>query len=149
MKKILLLSAVILALSALGSCEIETSSKGDLYGFWHLEHIDSIHPMGSTATVDLSDQKIFWAVQVQLVQLMDQNRGRSPIVCRFEREGDSLFFDTPYYLDRGRGDPPVTELERMNYYGLGSMTPRLWIESLSSNKMVISTGETRLRFRKL
>ncbi len=147
MKKILLLSAVILALSALGSCEIETSSKGDLYGFWHLVGIDTIGRDGTT--VDLSDQKIFWAVQVQLIELMDQNKERSPIVCRFEREGDSLFFDTPYYLDRGRGDPLMESVDEMTFYGLNSLRPRLWIEQVSSNKMQLKTNEVILRFRKM
>lgn len=149
MRKILLIFFLIMTLGWLSSCEIESSSKGNLYGFWHLVSIDSLYSDTPQGNVDYSQKLLFWAFQVHLVELMDQNQEHSPIVCRFEREGDSLFFDTPYYLDRAAGDPPVTELERMNYYGLNSMTPRMLIESLSQNKLVIKTDVVRLRFRKL
>ena len=149
MRKLLLLIPVALVACLVCSCEIEASSDGNLYGFWHLVRIDSIGREDTNATVDLSDKLIFWAIQVHLVELMDQDREQSPIVCRFERDGDSLFLDIPYYLDRGTGDPPVTEVNRMYLFGLGTMKPRLFIESLSNNKMLINTGEVRLRFKKL
>ena len=120
MRKILLLISIMMTLGWLSSCEIETSSKGNLYGFWHLVSIDSL-----------------------------SNETPQGIVCRFEREGDSLFFDTPYYLDRAKGDSLVVDVERMNYYGLNAMKPRMLIESLSSNKMVIKTAVARLKFRKM
>ena len=149
MRKILLLISIMMTLGWLSSCEIETSSKGNLYGFWHLVSIDSLSNETPQGTVDMSEKLIFWAVQVHLVELMDQTLERSPIVCRFEREGDSLFFDTPYYLDRAKGDSLVVDVERMNYYGLNAMKPRMLIESLSSNKMVIKTAVARLKFRKM
>lgn len=149
MRKILLIFFLIMTLGWLSSCEIESSSKGNLYGFWHLVSIDSLYSDTPQGNVDYSQKLIFWAVQAHLVELMDQTLEHSPIVCRFEREGDSLFFDTPYYLDRSIGDSLVAEIERMNYYGLNAMRPHMLIESLSQNKLVIKTDVVRLRFRKL
>lgn len=129
----------------LASCHVETQPHGDLYGYWHLEAVDTV---GGTSC-DMGERRFFWSFENKLVECADRNGGSLPVVMRFEREGDSLFFDKPFFSDRPNGDPPVADVAAMQYYGLQTLRPRLRIELLSSDRMMLSQQRIRLSFRKL
>ena len=126
-------------------CELESVPHGDLYGYWHLETVDTL----SGGTTDVSSQRLFWAIQHQLVECSDRDNRHIPIVMHFERSGDSLLMDKVYVNDRPNGDPEVTDVCEISCYGLRSLTPHLHIDQLSDSKMVLSAEGLVLRFRKM
>ena len=59
------------AISAMMSCEIETSGNGDLDGFWHLVRVDTLSTGGMC---DMSGRRVFWSVQVGILNATDYDR---------------------------------------------------------------------------
>ena len=88
----ILLTAFVSLLMA--SCELEASSHGNLYGFWHLETIETIE---SGSTKDMRDELKFWSVQSKLIELSDHDGVHNSVLYHFQREGDSLFLFDPHF----------------------------------------------------
>lgn len=145
MRKAVVITLMGAVCGLMASCHVETQPHGDLYGFWHLEAVDTV----GGASCDMGERRIFWSFENKLVECADRDGGSLPVVMRFEREGDSLFFDKPFFSDRPNGDPPVEDATSMQYYGLQSLRPRLCVEHLSSDRMTLSQQRIRLSFRKL
>ena len=89
MKKLLL---CLLTLLLMVSCELETSSNGDLDGLWHLCSIET-----ADSVQDISDKTIFWAVQVNLLSVRGAD---TEYLLRFHLTDDSLIVRDPYVSDR-------------------------------------------------
>lgn len=145
MKRLFYIPLLVIMVAMLMSCEMESSHGGKLDGYWHLERIDTLH----AASADYGQKKVFWAIQGHLIQMTDRDYQYSSLISRYERQGDSLILERPYYNERDKGDPEVEELIRLQFYGLGSWSPRFRIENLSSERMTLSDGNVILQFRKL
>ncbi|MBQ2554485.1 MAG: lipocalin-like domain-containing protein [Prevotella sp.] len=139
----ILLTAFVSLLMA--SCELEASSHGNLYGFWHLETIETIE---SGSTKDMRDELKFWSVQSKLIELSDHDGVHNSVLYHFQREGDSLFLFDPHFNLREESDPVVDELYRVQPYGLAKLLPRLRIDHLTSGELTVSGDGQRLKFTK-
>lgn len=125
-------------------CDLERSSHGDLYGYWHLERIDSMN--GNF--IDMTDQLKFWAVQSKLIEMSDHDGKYEAIIFHFERQGDSLYLSDAHVSDRMQGDPVAEAVWQVEPFGVNSLTPRLRIVSLSSGKLILSNQIVRLNLKK-
>lgn len=154
MYKLLLFAVAVLLLGSLTSCEMETSDNGKLDGFWHLEQIDTLSTGG---VCDYSNQRVFWGIEHKLIAVSDYETfgSMSGYYFRFNQTGDSLILSSPYldhwhqdYGDDG-GDIPVTEMsDTLRRCGINQLTERYYKEKLSGSKMILTTKELRLKFRK-
>lgn len=145
MRRLGILFISVLLLHMLGACEFETSSDGNLYGYWHLESIDTLNG----GFCDTHNQLLFWAVQANILECSDRDYAHSPVVYKFEESDGKLILSHPVLNDREKGDPEVTELGRVQPFGIGSLEPVYDIEKLKTDRLVISDGQLRLSFRKL
>ena len=87
MKKLFLL--LIVSLPLLFSCTLETSDNGDLDGYWHLVAVDTLT---NSVTTDMSKQKLFWAFQKDLLQLLgstDSEKELQEFYLRFSYDKQS------------------------------------------------------------
>lgn len=142
--KILIYALTLCSLLALASCEIETSSHGPLYAFWHLERIDSV---GSGAQLDTKPQRLFWSFQANLLQLDDKDGTHPSLLMRFEHNGNTLRLYDPYLYNREEGDEPLDTAEPLKPFGINTTDETFAIESLGSGKMVLLSPTVRLHFR--
>lgn len=136
------------------SCEMETSDNGDLDGFWHLESVDTLSTGG---VKDYSNQHIFWAVEHKLISISDQEtfKGFRGYWARFNQTGDSLilttFYENNWHQDQGSngGDIPVVEInDTLRRCGINNLVERYRKEKLNGSKMILTTKDLRLNFKK-
>ena len=150
MRRLLYISIFLLILSslALSSCTIERSENGKLDGFWHLEKIDTIETGGVR---DMSNERVFWAVQSKLLKLQG---GTGSYLFRFNQTGDSLTLYSPYNNGGHEeqygtgGDSPLTDPTNLASYGIEGLEVHYKKEKLSGTEMILSSGRVRLMFRK-
>lgn len=139
----------IFAAALLGGCTLEASDNGDLDGFWHLERVDTLATGG---TYDCSGQRVFWGVELRLINVSDKDRDGRGFYFRFEQTGDSLFLGKAYknnwHQDNGDdgGDVPVDDVEPLRPYGINRLEEHFAKEALSGSKMVLRSRELRLSF---
>lgn len=145
-------AGLLLALDSLSSCTLETSSNGNLDGYWHLESIDTL---ATGHTGDYSNRRFFWGIEHRLISVSDIDReGRTGYYFRFEQTGDSLFLGKVYknnwHQDNGEngGDIPVDDVEVLRYYGVNELEEHFAKEALSGSKMVLRSKTLRLKFRR-
>ena len=138
-----LLSCLVVLLMT--ACDLDLAADGTFYGHWHLERIDTLEG----GSCDLSRNLVFWSVQNRLIECADRGSAHTPVISRFERASDSLFFERLYYSDRVAGDPIVEDTGHVAVFGLHSLAPRFRVEHLSGHRMLLSDGRLRLAFRKL
>ncbi len=146
MRKTLFLLIIILTAVFYACDNIEYATDGNLYGYWHLVSVDT---MATQQTTDMSRQRIFWSVESRLVEMCDRDGNSLPVVCEFEKKGDSLFFHTPFFSNRSEGDILVEDVMALAPYGLSSLEPKMRVEKLSSGRLIITTPQLRLKFKKL
>lgn len=144
MKKLLYISLFLIAIS---SCTLETSDNGKLDGYWHLERIDTI-PTGGAK--DMTNERIFWAVENKLLQLQG-NAGT--YTFHFNNTADSLILLDPYRSygheeDSTGGDVKVTDPNELKPYGVQRLEEHFFKESLKGSSMVLRTDSFRLYFKK-
>ena len=138
---------IIAIVAVFYACDnVEFSTDGDLYGYWHLVSVDTLETQHTT---DMSHQRLFWSVESRLVALCDRDGVYPEIVCEFERVGDSLIFHSPYYSNRNEGDILIDDVQALAPYGLSSLEPKMLIEKLSSGKLILRTPKLRLKFKKM
>ncbi len=149
MKKIYLslLSAFALA-TCLTSCEIETSDNGDLDGNWHLTRIDTLATGGIN---DLSESRLFWAIQAKLIHAVDYDYQNEAFYLRFNQTSDSLIVHTPYLdhwhqdLENG-GDIPVADPTPLFPYGINSLEEHFAKEKCDGHHLILKSKTLRLYF---
>lgn len=139
---ILLMAA--LAFIALTSCSLETDGSGDLGGYWHIESVDTLNTGGH---LDLSNEKLFWAVQNTLLNVSNRSTGSS-YLFQYVHSGDSLLLSDPRLDDRQQGDPQVTDIEHLRPFGINNLEEGFAIESLHSSKMTLRSDAIRISFKK-
>lgn len=150
MKKLFYLLITLLPL--LTSCELETSDNGDFDGFWHLVGVDTL---ANAQHQDLSQQRIFWAVQLHLIQLRGADRkdeggtGRE-FYEQFVLEPTKLTLSNPHEKNREAGDPIITEkdLNLLRPYGINALTEHFDIVCLNKDEMILRSSTLQLQFRK-
>lgn len=147
MRKTFLFTIITVIVAVFHACDnVEFSTDGNLYGYWHLVAVDTL---GTQQTSDMSRQRIFWSVESRLVGMCDRDGVHPEIICEFERVGDTLIFHNPYYSNRNEGDILIDDVQVLAPYGLSSMQPKLYVEKLSSGKLILLTPQLRLKFKKL
>ncbi len=147
MRKTFLFTIITVIVAVFHACDnVEFSTDGNLYGYWHLVSVDTL---GTQQTSDMSRQRIFWSVESRLVGMCDRDGVHPEIICEFERVGDTLVFHNPYYSNRNEGDILIDDVQVLAPYGLSSMQPKLYVEKLSSGKLILLTPQLRLKFKKL
>ena len=150
MKKLFYLLIILLPL--LTSCELETSDNGDFDGFWHLVSVDTL---ANAQHQDLSQKRIFWAVQLHLIQLRGADRkdeggnGRE-YYEQFKLEQSQLTLSNPHEKDREAGDPVITEgrLGEIRPYGINALTEHFDVLRLNKDEMILKSSTLQLQFRK-
>lgn len=152
--KLLIFVTALLLLGSFSSCEMESSDNGKLDGFWHLEQIDTLETGG---VCDYSNQRVFWGIEHRLISVSDYETFGSMdgYYFRFNQTGDSLILSSPYlnhwHQDNGEdgGDIPVTEMsDTLRRCGINQLTEYYYKEKLSGSKMILTTKQLRLKFRK-
>lgn len=141
MKKILYIFATLLVFF---SCDLETSKNGDLDGFWHLERVDTLSTSGS---LDLSQEKLFWAFQKDLLQLRGDQQ---EFYLRFNHHDNHLDLSNPRLKDREKDDPAISSstMYLILPYGINEEQEYFQVVTLSSDDMVLRNQYLQLWFRK-
>ena len=150
MKKLLYL--LIAFLPFLTSCDLETSDNGDFDGYWHLVGVDTL---ANAKHKDLSQQRIFWAVQFHLIQLRgaerkDEGGNGREYYEQFKLEQSQLTLSNPHEKDREAGDPVITEerLGEIRPYGINALTEHFDVLCLNKDEMILKSSTLQLQFRK-
>lgn len=147
MRKTFLFTIITAIVAVFHACDnVEFSTDGNLYGYWHLVAVDTLD---TQRTSDMSRQRIFWSVESRLVGMCDRDGVHPEIICEFERVGDTLIFHSPYYSNRNEGDILIDDVNALTPYGLSSIQSKMFIEKLSSGKLILLTPQLRLKFKKL
>jgi hypothetical protein len=127
------------------SCEVETHSNGKIDGYWHLVKIDTMATGGIT---DLSEQRIFWAMQANLAKLRDYDQPDSVFIMRFVQDDNTLVLGDIHIYDREQGDPIAELSPALTHLGINKTEEHFTIEQLKSTRMTISSDLLRLSFKK-
>lgn len=146
MKRIFLALFAAEMLFAVSSCSLETSSNGDLDGFWHLTRVDTIATGG---VCDMSGERVFWSIQMNLLNVTDFANSSYGYLLRFRDENSILRVYDPYTHDRMNGDVKVEDSSVLAPLGINQLDESFKIESLSSSRMTLSTDDLRLNFKKI
>ena len=133
----------VLSLFFLVGCTLETTDNGDLDGYWHLEHIESL---SSQRSVDYGQARIFWSIQFKLLQLSDLHN--NTIIYNLVYDNNQLTLAEPYMSDRADGDTLVTDVEVLRPYGVNALQENMKVVSLQSDKMILESPILRLHFKK-
>lgn len=133
-----------LALGTLTACEIESHDNGKIDGFWHLEHIDTLATGG---TLDVSNEKLFWSVQVRLLEVSNKTTG-AKYIFSFRQANGSLYLYDPLVSDRIKGDPAVEDAKVLAPYGINSLDETFAVEALDGKKMILKSETLRLKLKK-
>ena len=141
MKNILIIFLVLLLFC---SCDLETSKNGDLDGFWHLERVDTLSTSGS---LDLSQAKLFWAFQKDLLQLRGDEQ---EFYLRFNHHDDQLDLSNPHLRDREKDDPAISSstMYLIRPYGINEEEEYFQVINLDNDYMVLRNQDLQLWFRK-
>ncbi len=132
-------------LSLMGSCTLETSSNGDLDGYWKLCSVDTLATGG---TCDFTDQSTFWSVQHNLLTVRDNSDPLAEYIFRFQQTSDSLILKEAKGYDKAYGDTLVTNPHVLAPFGINASEEHFKIHQLSSRYMQLSNDYYHLRFKK-
>jgi hypothetical protein len=145
------LRALLIALLSLllsTACD-KLPRNGAFDGQWQLVRLNH---------TDVTAQRIYWAVQLDLIQL------RSPIVApstsvaysggvtlRFTHRTDSLWIETGFLMDRDRGRDlhigPHHPAD-LSAFGVDTLPAYFAVRHLSNERLVLERGHRALEFRK-
>ena len=139
---------VLFALLLSTACD-KLPRNGALDGQWQLVRLNH---------TDVTAQRIYWAVQLDLIQL------RSPIVApstsvaysggvtlRFTHRTDSLWIETGFLMDRDRGRDlhigPHHPAD-LSAFGVDTLPAYFAVRHLSNERLVLERGNRALEVRK-
>lgn len=132
------------SLCTLAACEIESHDNGKIDGFWHLEYIDTLETGG---ILDVSNEKLFWSVQVRLLEVSNRSKG-SKFIFSFRQADGSLYLSDPLVSNRGEGDIIVEDPSVLAPYGINSLEETFSVEALDGSKMILRSETLRLKLKK-
>ena len=144
------LRALLIALLplVLSACD-KLPRNGALDGQWQLvRHNDA----------DVTAQRIYWAVQLDLIQLRSPRVAPTTpvpysggVILRFVRRADSLLVETGFLMDRDHGRDLHIGLRHpadLSALGVDTLPAHFAIRHLSSSRLVLTHGNQALEFRK-
>lgn len=142
---LLLITGICLLLT---SCDIETSDNGDLDGYWNLVRVDTL---ATGVSRDLSDTRVFWGVEMRLLEAVDHDHdtGHYGYLFNFERKGQTLRLYNGHKHERAEGDILVENVETIAPLGINALDDLFTIETLNSSDMVLKDKVLRLWFKKM
>ena len=143
MKRILL-AFPLLSLLSLGSCDLEMSDNGKLDGYWQLARVDTIGGGGC----DMVSSRIFWSVQLHLLQLSDHSGRNSTYLLRFNQSDTHLRVYEPYLSARNEGDQPLSDAVVLQPYGIQSLDETFEIVRLDNNSLELESSLLLLTFNR-
>jgi len=135
-----------LAVSVMASCDLETYDNGKLDGFWHMVRVDTLSTGGMC---DMSDRRVFWGVQANLLNVADYDKAPRGYIFHFENAGSTLRLYDAYVDNREEGDIKVEDPSVLSPFGINALEETFRIESLGSSHMTLATDELRLSFKKM
>lgn len=127
------------------ACELEGSDNGDLDGYWQWKTVDTLATGGSQ---DMRSSSIFWAVEGDLLEIVDNTRTNDDVFFRFSLSGDSLVLTDPIIDERDSSDIEVTDYDILLPYGITEIPAVFSVDHLSSSTMILLSPVYRLSFRK-
>ena len=132
----------------LTSCSIETSDNGDLDGYWHLVRVDTL---ATGTSSDLSEARVFWGVQLRLIEAFDHDHdtGHYGYLFNFEHKAQTLRLYNAHKHERAEGDILVEDIEVLSPLGINYFDDLFTIEQLNSDEMVLKDDMLRLWFVKM
>ena len=132
----------------LTSCDIETSDNGDLDGYWHLVRVDTL---ATGVSSDLSDTRVFWGVEMRLLQAVDHDHdtGHYGYLFNFEHKGQTLRLYNAHKHERAEGDILVEDVKVIAPLGINALDDIFTVETLNSCDMVLKDNVLRLWFKKM
>ncbi len=136
-----LITSIIIGLN---SCT-ETSGNGDLDGMWHLISIDTL---STSSSRDFSHDYIYWSFSFRLLEVDDKTNSHQSVLLRFEHIDQNLRLYEPYLYNRETGDEPIEDISYLLPFGIEALDITYNIEILTSSRMIISSPNLRLSFRK-
>lgn len=145
MKKWVIACLMVCAGVCITSCELDTYDNGNLDGYWHLEQIDTLATGGIK---DVSNERLFWAIQAKLLMLYNQDLGYNQLVLKFSYNGDRLVLSEPHLYNRETGDEPQTDTSLLAPYGIHALTLDWKVEKLTGSEMILSSNLLRIRLKK-
>ena len=130
------------------SCDIETSDNGALDGYWHLVRVDTLATGGYS---DLSDTRVFWGLQMNLIQAVDHDNdtGHYGYLFNFDYTDKTVRLYNAHKHDRATGDPQVDDAEELSPLGINKLDNLFTIEKLGGDRMVLRDDVLRLWFEKM
>lgn len=147
MKKLIYIIIAIISLTvSFSGCTLEMSENGDLDGFWNLRQIDTI---ATQRKADVTNERIYWSIQLNMIDVRFVDDKYKECVMKFEKEGDTITINTPCYFNHTDGDVLLTDEEPLRPYGINSLNESFVIEHLNSSHMTLRSDKLRLYFKKL
>ena len=139
MKRNILIS--ILMVLALSACENKRDHNGDLGGMWQMT--EWRNPAGTT--IATKEDRIFYSVQLELIEFRDYNDGTwgDYYLAYFCQTPDSLIVYRPVNYAKDS----LVRLNDLQRYGVPA-DGRFHIDALTDDKMVLSSTEGTINFRK-
>ena len=140
----ILLALAFLGLLSFASCDLEMSDNGKLDGYWQLARIDTIGGGGC----DMVSSRIFWSVQLHLLQLSDHSGRNKTYLLRFQQGDAHLRVYEPYLSARDVGDKPLDDAAVLQPYGIQSLDETFEILRLDNSKLSLRSSLLELKFNR-
>lgn len=97
----------------------------------------------------MTEELIFWSVQVDLLNTVDRNGIHGSYFFYFENKDNTLRLYRPCTDDRMNSDPEVTSAEVLQPFGVNAIDETFCIETLTNSHMVLRSDKLKLTFRKM
>ena len=109
-----------------------------------MERVDTISTSGS---LDLSQEKLFWAFQKDLLQLRGDEQ---EFYLRFNHHDNYLDLSDPRLRDREKDDPAISSstMYLILPYGINEEEESFQVVTLDNDNMVLRNQNLQLWFRK-
>jgi len=138
-----IIATLLLVLTA--SCENKRDDSGTLGGMWQL--IEWRAADGSVA-YDKPDTTLYYKVRNNLLMLQElPGESESYFLTYYRQTADSIIINTEKIFNNAERDTVCHNVSDLRKYGVPA-NGRLHIDALTSDKMVLSSEEGTLRFRK-
>lgn len=146
-KKAFIALSVFAMILAMTACSFETDTvdgDGDMEGMWHLESIVKSTTAGDS-TNDLSNSRIFWSFQHDLMQVKDYDSGDS-YFGRFTISDGTLSLHD-FYDNQRAHDDTITDVSKLIPLGITSLTP-VYNYSISGSRLTLKNDSTTMKFKR-
>lgn len=139
---------VLAMLLVVSACDLERSKNGKFDGYWHLTSVDTL---ATGNQLDLSEELIFWAVQLHLLNVVDHRRDSTHLgyLLRFNLKNNRLEVYEPYINNKEEGDIKLTDPTPLKPFGINGLKDKFNVDRLENGYLELSNDSLRLSFRKM